>query len=122
MARTNINTQIPVGPYPAGGVVSAAALDLVWVTADTVNNNEFDFSGKEVLLVWNPDASVHHFTLTSAPDEHGRSSDVTSYAIAATTISAFSFRGGSQGWQQQDGDVYLASDSALVKFAILTIN
>lgn len=122
MPRTNIATQIPVGPYPAGGVVGAAALDLAWVTADIVNNDEFVFSGKEVLLVWNPDASAHHVTLTSAPDEHGRSSDVTSYSVGAGVISAFSFRGGSQGWQQSDGHVYLTSDSALVKFVVLTIN
>ena len=102
--------------------MSPGALDLTWTTADTGNNNEFILSAKEVLLIWNPDASSHHVTFTSAPDEHGRSSDVASYVVGAGVISAFSFRGGSAGWQQSDGHVYFASDSALVKFAVLSIN
>lgn len=121
MARTNIAAQTPVGPYPAGGTVSAAALDLAWVTADAVNLNEFIFSGKEILLVWNPDASAHHVTLTSVADARGRSDDVTSYSVGAGVISAFNFRSGSEGWQQSDGHIYISSDSALVKFAVVTI-
>lgn len=120
MSRTNIATQTPVGPYPAGGAVSGGQLDLTWQTADTTNNNEFVFTGKEVLLVWNPDTAAHHLTLSSAPDEHGRSSDITSYSVGAGVISAFSFRSGSVGWLQSDGHVYFSSDSALVKFAILS--
>jgi hypothetical protein len=40
MSRTNIATQVPVGPYLAGGSVSANALDLVWIAADITNFNE----------------------------------------------------------------------------------
>jgi hypothetical protein len=121
MSRTNIATQTPVGPYPAGGSVAALALDLAWTGADTSNHNEFLFSGKEVLLVWNTDTASHNLTLTSAPDEHGRSGDVTSYAVAAGVVSAFNFRAGSAGWLESDGHVYMQGDSALLKFAILTI-
>jgi hypothetical protein len=122
MSRTNINTQTPVGPFPAGGVVAALALDLVFTVADVSNHNEFKFTGKEILLVWNTDASSHNLTLTSVPDEHGRSGDIASYAVAAGVISAFSFRGGSAGWLESDGHVYMQADNALVKFAILTVN
>jgi hypothetical protein len=120
MSRTNIATQTPVGPYPAGGVVSALALDLAWAAADVSNHNEFLFSGKEVLLVQNTDTVSHNLTLTSAPDEHGRSADVSSYAVAAGVISAFSFRAGSAGWLESDGHVYIQADNALMKFAIIS--
>lgn len=122
MARTNIADQTPVGPYPAGGTVSAGALDLVWTAADTSNDNEALLSGKEVLLVWNTDTASHNLTITSAPDEHGRSSNIASYAVGAGVISAFSFRGGNAGWLQSDGHAYFQGDSAMLKFAILTIN
>ena len=122
MSRTNIAVQAPVGPYPAGGVVSALALDLAWTAADVSNHNEFLFSGKEILLVWNTDTASHNLTLTSAPDEHGRTADVTTYAVAAGVISAFSFRGGSAGWLESDGHVYMQGDNAMLKFAILSPN
>jgi hypothetical protein len=122
MSRTNIATQIPVGPYPAGGIVAALALDLAWVGADVSNHNEFQFTGKEVLLVWNTDTASHNLTVTSAPDEHGRADDIASYAVAAGVVSAFSFRAGGAGWLQSDGHVYFQGDNALLKFAILSVN
>lgn len=122
MSQTNIATQTPVGPYPAGGSVGATALDLTWTTADTSNGNKFTFSGKEVLLVWNPDSASHHLTISSVSDARGRSDDITSYAVGAGVISCFTFRNGAEGWQQSDGSIHISSDSALVKFAILTVN
>ena len=122
MSRTNIATQTPVGPYPAGGVVSALGLDIAWTAADVSNHNEFLFSGKEILLVKNTDSASHNLTLTSAPDEHGRSADITTYAVGAGLTSAFSFRGGSAGWLESDGHVYLQGDNAMLFFAILSVN
>jgi hypothetical protein len=121
MARTNIAGQNPAGPFPAGATVGAGALDLVWTAADTVNNNEFPFTGRDILLVQNTDSASHNLTITSSPDEHGRTADVTSYAVAAGKISAFSFRQGAAGWQQNDGHVYFAGDNALLKFAVITL-
>ena len=123
MPQTNIATQTPIGPYPAGGAVAALALDLVWTAANMSNGNKFTFTGKEVLLIWNTDASPHHATLSSVADSKGRTDDVTAYALAASDIAAFSFRGGAEGWQQgSDGSVHISADNALVKFAILTVN
>jgi len=121
MSQTNIATQSIVGPYPAGGTVAALALDLVWTAADVSNGNKFTFTGKEIVLVNNTDASPHHCTFASVADEHGRADDVTSYALAAGDIAAFSFRSGAAGWQQSDGSIHISADNALVKFAILTV-
>jgi|SRR5665213_3128779 len=122
MSQTNIATQTPVGPYPAGGAVAALGLDLVWTAADASNGNKFPFTGKEVLLVQNTDTGSQTVTLTSVADSRGRSDDVTAYAVAAGVISAFNFRGGAEGWQQpSDQSVHLAASSALIKYAILRI-
>lgn len=121
MPRTAVTPFTPLGPYPAGGTVSALALDVAWTAADVGNSNKCIYTGKEVLLVWNTDASGHHFTLTSEPDEHGRSADITSYAIAAATVSMFNLRAGLAGWLQADGNFYFSADNALVKFAIAII-
>lgn len=120
MARTNIATQVPVGPFPAGGAVSAGALKVNFAAADVSNHNKSSFTGKEILLVWNTDTGAHNLTLTSAPDEHGRSSDIASYSIPAGEVHAFSFRGGAVGWQQSDGNVYYQADDVSVKFAVIS--
>jgi hypothetical protein len=122
MARTLIVSQVPVGPFPAGGTVAPAALKVTETGADAVNMNKFVFSGKDVLLAHNTDTGAHTITLTSAPDEHGRSSDIATYSIPAGEIHAFSFRQGSAGWLQADGNVYIQANDATVKFAVLAIN
>lgn len=120
MPRTNIAGQAPVGPFPAGGTVSALALDLTMSAADVGNMNKSPFTGRDILLVNNTDTASHTITITSAPDEHGRSSDIATYAVAAGKISAFSFRGGAAGWLQSDGNIYYQANSALVFFALLS--
>ena len=120
MSRTNIAAQTPLGPFPAGGAVGAGALKINWAAADVSNHNEFILSGKEVLLVWNTDTGAHNLTLTSAPDQRGRSADVSGYSIPAGEIHAFSFRQGADGWQQTDGHVFFQADDATVKFAVLS--
>jgi hypothetical protein len=122
MPRTNIAAQTPVGPFPAGGAVSAAALKITLTAADTSNQNKAPFSGKDVLLAYNSDTGSHTITITSAPDEHGRSADISSYSIPAGEIHMFSFRQGGAGWQQADGNIYFQANDATVKFAVLAIN
>lgn len=119
MPRTNIASQTPVGPYPSGGAVSPGALDLTMTAADTSNHNEAVFSGRDLLIVQNTDSASHNLTITSAPDEHGRTSDIATYAVGAGKISVFSFRNGAAGWQQADGHIYFQADSALIFFAVL---
>jgi len=121
MSRTNIAAQTPLGPYPAGATVGAGALDLVWTAADPSNLNEFPFTGRDILLVWNTDSAAHTITLTSAPDSQGRSADIATYSVGAGKISCFSFRQGASGWLQSDGHVYITGVSALLMFAIVTL-
>lgn len=118
MSRTAITPQVPKGPY---GVISSGQLDLTETAADTTNNNEFVLTGREVLLAHNTDTGTHHITITSIADAKGRSGDIATYAITAGKISAYSFRGGTEGWQQADGGVYISADDATVKFTVLQL-
>ncbi len=120
MARTALTPVTPLGPYPAGGTVSAAALDLAFTAADTVNFNSYPAGGNELILVWNTDAAPHTVTFTSSPDTRQRSADITGYSVGAGVISAFRMSS-IDGWRQGDGNIYLQSNSALVKFCVVKI-
>lgn len=121
MPLTAISTQIPKGPYPAGAVGSGS-LAITFTAADVANGNDFTLTGHEVLLIWNSDAAAPHtVTLTSVTDQRGRSGDVTAYSVPLSSFAAFSFRAGSEGWQQSDGTLHLSASDASVKFAILYI-
>lgn len=117
--RTALAAQSPVGPYP-WLPVPAGALDLIWLSADSDNGNEFSLTGREVLFMWNPDASAHRVTLTSAQDERQRFADLV-YELAPGAFSAFSFRYGSIGWKQSDGNAYISADDAAVQLAVVQI-
>jgi hypothetical protein len=116
MSATSIAVQVPKGPSSA---ISAGQLAITMTAADVGNGNSFPFTGREILIVQNSDASGHHFTITSVADDKGRTGDVSSYAIAAGVIAVFNFRGLQGGWQQSDGTVHISADDATVKFAIL---
>lgn len=116
MARTALPVITPKGPYP--GTVNPTDLDFVFTAADAVNKNYFPYTGKELILVNNPDAAPHTITLTSAPDNLKRSADIATYSVGATTFSVFD-PSATLGWIQGDGNFYLESNSALVKFAII---
>ena len=117
MPFTVLTPVTPFGPY---GAVVANALDIAFTAADATNGNSFPLTGGEILLVWNTDASAHTFSITSVADTLGRTGDVTTYSVGAGIISAYSFRGGVNGWQQGDGTVHIpAASSALLKFCVL---
>jgi hypothetical protein len=116
MARTALTPVTPKGPY---GTINAGDLVYVPAAADTSNGNKFPLTGHEVLLAENTDTDAHHITISSVADEEGRLGDVTSYAVAAGAQVAFSFRGGTAGWKQTDGNAYVSADDATVKFTVL---
>lgn len=118
MPATALTPLTPVGPYPQS--VSAAALDLAFTAADNVNGNKFSASGRDLLLIWNTDASPHTVTLTSQYDATNRKADVTAYSVAATTISAFLFSA-LPGWVDGSNQINLSANSALIKFAVVRV-
>jgi|SRR6185437_1639788 len=99
--------------------VVAGDLAVSLAASDATNGNSFVATGSEILLVQNTDAAAHTFTVSSVPDSLGRSdTSLSAYSVAANSFAAIQL---SQlaGWIQPNGNVNLASSSALLKFAIL---
>lgn len=114
MGRTALTKTTALGAYNHAGVV------LTMTAADTGNSNMFVATGKDLLIVRNTDASDHTFTVTSTPDAIGRTKDITTETVAAGT---FRIVGPLEvtGWIQTDGNIYLAANSATVKFGIVAL-
>jgi hypothetical protein len=119
MARTKLTPVTPLGPYIASA--GSGALDLTETAADTTNLNAFPITGREILIAHNTDTAAHTITLTTAPDEKGRTDDIATYSIAAGKVSCFNYRGGLNGWQQSDGNAYLQASDPTVKFCVLLL-
>jgi hypothetical protein len=101
-------------------VINAGDLVVTMTASDTVNGNSFPATGNEVLLVQNTDVSAHTFTITSTPDVMGRTSDLAAYSLAASAIVAIQ-EANLGGWRQVDGNIYLVSTSALLKYGVLFV-
>ena len=120
MPRTLIAAFTPPGPFP--GSVGAGSLTVAPTPADTTNYNKTPLTGREVLIAINTTGSAHNVTVTSAPDEKGRTEDITSYSLEALEVMVFDFHGGINGWQQSDGNLYYQADNAGVLFIVLQLN
>lgn len=117
MPRVTIGATAIKGPYP--GTVSATDLDYVYTAADTANQNQFLYTGKEILLAQNVDASPHTITLTSIGDSKLRTGDITTYSLGAGLFMAFNFANGSVGWLQTGGLIFYEADNVNIEFAVL---
>lgn len=122
MARLALTAQKLPGCY-LSTPVGANTLDVLYTAAGAsfADGAGFVITGKEILLVWNPDASAHNVTINSVEDNEKRKGDITSYSIGADETMMFG-PVQTEGWKQPaDGKLYFAADNALVKFAVLQI-
>lgn len=119
MARTILTKTTLVGPYPSLQP-AANSLDVTMAAADVANKNQFKASGDDLLVIENTDAvSAYTFTLTSAPDDKGRSGDITAYSVGAGEIAHLRIK--NDGWRQSDGYVYLEGSNAAIKFGVISL-
>ena len=120
MARTTIAPIAGPGPYATSGVEIQAAA----TAADVANGNTTPHGGRGLLLIaFNTDgANPHHVTVTSTPDERGRTGDVTADTVAASSAKVYGpFP--TNGWKQAtDGGLYFSADSATVHFAVIQLD
>ncbi|MFP5369276.1 MAG: hypothetical protein ACLGI3_00780, partial [Actinomycetes bacterium] len=68
---------------------------LTWTNADVANGNAFTWTGKEILLVWNSDATVaRNVTIQSVPI-NGRQDPKhnTAQSVPVGEYRAYNFRG-----------------------------
>lgn len=114
MARTAVTVTELSGPY------ATDLDDITFEAADAANQNKFTFTGDEIILAWNQDASAHNVTLTSVADGHNRTGNISTRSVPANSIAAFQ-ASEVAGWQQSDGAFYLEADNANVYFAVLRL-
>lgn len=121
MPRTAITPQTPLGPFPTLQP-TANSLDFAMSAADTVNFNQAAFGASNRLLVlWQntSGATPYTVTLTSSPDDYGRSGDITTYQLDANDVGGMIVQ--QTGWKQSDGNLYFQASNAAVKFAIIRL-
>jgi hypothetical protein len=102
--------------------VIAGDLALTETACDNVNGNSFQFTGREMLVVHNTDASLAHtFTVTSVADSLGRvDTSLTGYSVPLSAIAVIHLDA-IAGWRQSNGTILLACNSNLIKFGVLRL-
>lgn len=114
MPRTTLTPEV----VPTGNPLTIEAV--VWTASDNANGNQFAYTGREILLVWNAHATLAKtWTPTSVPI-NGREDPKSGVAqsLAAGIIHVYNFRG--EGWKQTDGFVYLTAETGGdIKFMVL---
>jgi len=113
MARTTLTPIVLPGPW------STSAQEITWTNADTTNNNQFQATGQEILLVRNTGATAASFTVLSVPDSpYGRIGHLTHSVPAGGIVVTQLFD--LVGWAQPDGYIYV-DGAADLQFAVLRI-
>lgn len=118
MARKQIPVITPLGPYPTLPV-PALALNFVFTTADSVNFDQFNFTGRELIIIRNSTGGALTVTLESAVDPLNRTGDVTTYSIGAGLFSMF-WVGAVPGWNNA-GQFFLRSSASTMDYAVVKI-
>lgn len=99
--------------------VVAGDLTLASVAMDATNGNSFIWTGREVLVFLNTDASAHTITINSVADPFGRlDTSLTTYSIPAVAsgksgVAVIEFSQG-QGWIGSGNVVTMTTSSALI--------
>lgn len=118
MPRKQIPIISPLGPYPTLPV-TANALDFVFTTADSVNFDQFNFTGRELIIIRNSTAGALTVTLESAADPQSRTGDVTTYSIGVAEFAVF-WVGNLVGWNNA-GQFFFRSSASTMDYAIIRI-
>ena len=121
MARLDLTVLDPVNGYPSLPL-DANSADVAFTAAGAsfADGAAFPYTGRELLLVRNANAGAQTVTISSVPDSHQRTGDITAYSLAAGEIAAF-FLHRTEGWRQSDGKLYIAASAADVEFAVIRL-
>lgn len=100
---------------------AANAWDVTWTAAGAsfAEGAGFPLTGKEIVLI-KGGAGPQTVTVSSVVDHYNRTGDVTAYAVGAGEFVVLpQFQ--PAGWQQSDGQLYLAANAADVSFLVLRL-
>lgn len=118
MARKQIPVITPLGPHPTLPV-TATALNFVFTTADSVNFDQFNFTGKELIIIRNSTGGALTVTLESVADDLRRTGDVTTYSVGAGLFAMF-LVSSLVGWNN-GGQFFLRSSASTMDYAVVKI-
>lgn len=119
MPRVTLTKTVAPGRHPAAGVA------VTETAADTVNKEQFVYTGNEILIIHNTGVGARTYTITSVAADAlgGRLKDITAQSIAAGAIHVIG-RLADVGWQTAVSGqqmVFLEGSHAEVKFGVVTI-
>ena len=118
MGRKQIPVISPLGPYPTLPV-SALALNFVFTTADSVNFDQFNLTGRELILIRNSTGGALTVTFESVADEFGRTGDITTYSVGAGLFACL-WVGKIPGWNNA-GQFFMRSSASTMDYAVIKI-
>lgn len=103
--------------------ITAGQLTVTMAACDTVNGNQFNWTGREVLILQNTDTSAHAISVNTIADPYGgTNSSLTNYSLPASSISAIQMKY-AQGWLQSGSVIQIAACSSnLIKLAVVQYN
>lgn len=114
MARTLLTKTTAPGSNPASGTA------LTMNTGDHTNNNQFHFTGNELVIAVNTDASGHVFTIPSVVDDQGRTGDATD-TIAAGVAKLYGPFKDKTGWQQSGNMMFCNPADDLILIGVIAL-
>lgn len=120
MPRTAL-TPVAVAAKCSVAGITPGDLDLTFEAADDASGNYFVPTGKDLILVLNSGVGAATFTLDCAPDQFGRDGAITTYSVAAGTVSSPPGVITTPAYQQTDGYVHLDASSSDIGFCILQL-
>ncbi len=89
--------------------------------AGELAGDTYSLTGREIILVRNPDASPHNITVTSQPSAGtSRTGDITNAVIPALAVRAFQLFP-TNGWIDPTGLINLTVDNVLLELAALRL-
>lgn len=112
MARQELNKITSPGGYSNTGTA-------ITFTSEIADGSMFRATGRELVVVRNPDTSSHTVSIQSVEDRYNRTENISSYSIPAGEIHVFGVFP-LHGWQQSDGNIYIDGETNL-ELAIITI-
>lgn len=100
------------------GAAGAGEFEDTWTAGDATENNQCDFTGREIIQARNVGVGARSVSVISAADpENQRTGDITTYNIPAGKTITLDFLP-KKGWRQANGKLYLNPSHAEVEFSI----
>jgi hypothetical protein len=115
MGRTALTVQTLSGPHP--GVADT----ITFAAGDPGNDNDFTFTGKEIIIAYNSDATATwDLTLTSIADPFGRLVTLVKEMLPETY--AIFEASDLTGWLQAGGKFFLTVENVAIELAVIRLS